>query len=395
MRVAPLIDFTNQKRCLVCSSGELQQVIHFGEIPIADKLTSHQTETAPCASLSLWFCESCGHLQIAELLSPQVLFQKNYPYLSSSIPEVAAHFTALADRLISEYGIGRDSSVLEIMSNDGVFLKNFFGITEHILGIEPSEVPARVCESLGVRVITEFFGHSCAERLLLQRTFRYPDLIVASNVLSHVPNPQDFMRGVAALMGESTVAVVEIPYALDMIRNGTFDSIFHQHCSYFTMRSAIELVRVSGLNLAKVETTTTQGGSLRLHITRGGKESPLVNDTLENERKVLDPNGQWIRRFVSGISSHRRLLLELLGGLKAKGQPVAGYGAAGKSCLFLNYYGISEDHLSYLVDISPSKHGKYFPNTGLEIFPVGRLQTHPCLCDNLGMELHGGHLDLP
>lgn len=372
------VKFDKAAACLVCESVDLSKVFEFGIVPLADKLPRTQDESVPSAPLTVWKCNSCGHLQVGELVSPTILFKHEYPYLSTKIPEVDTHFRNLAELVVANCGIGSKSFVMEVASNDGVFLKNLSGTVDKVFGIEPSTVPARACEKLGIEVSTEFFSLDLAKELLKQFEGRHPDLILASNVLSHVPDPRGFMAGLAVLINDTGKLVVEVPYGLNMLMNGTFDSIFHQHCSYFTMHSIQRLVDHFGLCVKEVELVKAQGGSLRLIIEKGVyTSSGSVDSLLEKEQSVPISGDNLYKRFAIGIESHRLELTGLLQLLKSQGKTIVGYGAAGKSATLLNYYGITDKLLEYIVDISPSKHYRFFPFTGLEIFPVERLLKEP------------------
>lgn len=361
--------------CLVCENPHMVRVIDFGTVPLADKLPETDTKEVPSAPLSLWRCQLCGHLQIGELVSPEILFRNEYPYLSSKIPEVSEHFRNLANYLRSNNLIDGNSFVFEVACNDGVFLRNFIGSSKMIFGVEPSLAPASVCQGLGIQVSEEFFGLDLATRLLKQFNGQHPQLLLACNVLSHVPNPKDFVAGLSVLTGDGSTLVLEVPYGPQMLKNGTFDSIFHQHCSYFSLRSLQRLLREYGLNIHHVELLSVQGGSLRLFVRKGNKEvESSVDDFITQETLQFYINDVF-EQFTRNIEDHRKELVSLLDRLKTDGNVIVGYGAAGKSATLLNYYGINSELLDYLVDVSPTKHFKFFPFTGMQILPVETLEA--------------------
>lgn len=372
--------YSRLRACRVCGAGNLETVHDFGTVPLADKLISEASPGIETAPLSVSFCAACRLLQINENISPETLFRKDYPYHSSKVPEVAAHFKALGEKAASIFPLERDDVILEIAGNDGVLLRHFRNGSRRLVNVEPSIAPAAVSESLGIETIREFFSASLAARLA-GRLPRPPRLIFASNVLAHVPDPADFVAGLAAVSGERTFTILEVPHLLPMIKNCAFDSIFHQHFSYFSLRSLLRLFGGAGLHLADVEEIGTQGGSLRLTVSKTPSSRPCAADViLRAEEEAGSHAAGALRRFSRRIREMKDETLAILDALKKKGASVAGYGAPGKAATMLNYFGITGGQLDYLVDISPTKHGKIFPFTGLVIHPVAMFDRCPPDC---------------
>lgn len=369
--------YSKIKSCRVCKSKMLKLVHDFGIVPLADKLIKEEGDLVESAQLSLSFCQNCYLLQINENVSPELLFKIDYPYLSSDIPEVEKHFKNLYKSVVQQYAINQKHFLIEIAGNDGVLLKNFKGDTSNVLNIEPSLSPAKKSESKEIKTIKKFFSPLLAEEIV-EKWKRYPSFIFASNVLAHVPKTLDFVKGLKILSDKKTIIIVEVPHALPMIKNNSFDVVFHQHFSYFNLHSLNLLFRSNDLFINKIEKIDTQGGSLRLFISQNDiKQDHSVAEILIEEEKAKIYQLQTIMNFSNSIEKLKNSLNTLLVELNLQNKKIIGYGAPGKAATLLNYFGISNKNFEYLVDISPSKQGKIFPFTNLKIFPVTKLLQDP------------------
>lgn len=360
--------------CRVCRSTDIQFVHDFGTVPLADKLADHSDQHVPEASLSISFCTTCYHLQINEDVDPAILFRDNYPYYSSRIPELREHFKKYAQSISEKYRIDSKDLVIEIASNDGLLLGILKTFTSNVLGIDPSRGPANEANQNGIPTREIFFDKHSAESLLKEQL--KPRLIIANNVLAHVPNPRDFVAAIAMLAKEDTMVIVEVPHLLPMIQNGTFDVIFHQHYSYFSLHSLIHLWKSADLYIHEVDRSATQGGSLRLHISKKVPEKypDTVRSILIEEENNRLFDFSTYQSFSDNISTLKENVQLLLVQLNEGGKKVVGYGAPGKAATLLNYFKIDPNTVAYLVDISSTKHYKYFPNANIPIYPVNRLE---------------------
>lgn len=366
--------------CRSCESKRISQIHDFGEVPVADKLivpsnTENLVEKAP---LSISFCENCSLLQINESINPILLFKYDYPYLSSSIPEVENHFLKLAEYVIEKFNVSFNDQIVEIAGNDGVLLKNFLPFTKNLLNIEPSVNPAKVAQNLGIEIIDEFFDLKTALFLKSKRSLN-PKFIFAANVLAHVPNPDNFAKGLYELASDETIIIIEVPHLLPMIENNIFDVIFHQHYSYFSLHALKHLFEKNNLNISNIQKIYTQGGGLRLYLSKIKNDAPIkiVNTILEEEKKASITSLSRILQFSKKILKIKRNLNGVLKNLSVEGKSIVGYGAPGKAATLLNYFNISDKNLDYLVDISESKQGKIFPFTNLMIYPIEKLLDNP------------------
>jgi len=358
--------------CRVCLGPNLNEIHSFGIVPLADRLISDRNEHVASAPLTLLTCEKCKHIQIKENVNPDSLFKYDYPYLSSNIPEVVQHFFKVSQNIIYDFKVQNDSFIIEIAGNDGVFLKNFLKIGCRTLNVEPSLAPADISKLNNINTISSFFSQKVAEEIGNQ--FGRPLLVFAANVLAHVPNPNDFVAGLAILASEQTTIIIEVPHALPMIEQNLFDVIFHQHFSYFHLHALNQLFNHHQLFINKTEKVNTQGGSLRLYISKNNLRIDHSVDEILNEEiqsGILTENGLFA--FINSITSIKTEVQNFLKSSSLNNKKVVGYGAPGKAATLLNYFEIKYPQLEYLVDISPTKQNRIFPFTNLYVYPVERL----------------------
>ncbi|MCO5229659.1 MAG: class I SAM-dependent methyltransferase [Chitinophagales bacterium] len=367
-----MIDIIHKCRC--CESKNIIPIHDFGKVPIADHLTTENThiETFP---LSTVFCTDCFHFQILENIAPTILFQNNYPYYSSKIPEVVQHFKTTYLSILKNISINSDDSIIEIAANDGVLITQFSSHSTQLVAIEPSKEHALITQKKGIQTFNQFFNKENATTIFKQLR-KYPRLILACNVLAHVPDPKDFVEGLTILSDYETNIVIEVPHALPMFKNGLFDVIFHQHFSYFNLYSIKKLFEKYHFFINHVEQIDTQGGSLRIYISKNKIKDNTIHLILKEEQDFHLYDLQIYHQFSERIKQLKIDTILLLQNLKSSQNTVVGYGAPGKASNYLNYFGINKIFFDALIDISPSKQGKYFPNTDLKIYSLDYFKDH-------------------
>jgi SAM-dependent methyltransferase len=359
--------------CRSCGSRTIESVLDLGQIPLVNSLPApDQLQRAdPRYPLELAFCPGCALLQITHTVPPEELF-RDYLYFSSYSDTVLAHARALVEGIVAKRGLGGKHLAVEIASNDGYLLCNYKRLGVPILGIEPARNIAEQAESKGIPTIAEFFGRELGERLAAEG--RRADVIHAHNVLAHVADLNGVVAGMKALLAPDGVAIIEAPYARDMIERLEFDTIYHEHLCYFSVSALVPLFRRQGLDLVDVERTPIHGGSLRLSVAHlGTKPGPRVATLAAEEEALGMTRGDYYRDFAHRVSALRDDLVSRLYGLKKQGRRVAAYGAAAKGAVLLNYAGIGNDVIDFVADRSPHKQGRYLPGVRIPVRPPAAL----------------------
>lgn len=360
--------------CRSCGAVGLKPVLSLGESPLADRLLTRDDLGKPeiQAPLDVVFCPACALMQLTVSVSPEELFCNDYPYFSSVSPSLMAHFAGSAERIIESRGLGADSLVVEAASNDGYMLRNFTAMGVPVLGIDPADGPAEKAREAGIRTLNTFFTKELA-RELRERDGMAADVFLANNVLAHVPDLNGFVAGIATLLKDSGVAVMEAPYLVDLVDKLEFDTIYHQHLCYFSVTALDHLFRRHGLFLNEVERTPIHGGSLRLFVEPSERVGASVRDLLADETRRGVDSFAYYADFAERVAQLRLRLVEMLNDIKQRGGRIAGYGAAAKATTLMNYCGIDDSTLDYVVDLNAFKQGRYTGGNHLPILPPQHL----------------------
>jgi len=368
--------------CRFCGTALGRTVVDLGMSPLCESfLRDDQLDAMePFYPLHVRACENCQLVQLPEYVPPEEIFTE-YAYFSSYSDTFVAHAREYVELITGKLGLSDSSFVVELASNDGYLLQHFVERGIPVLGIDPAQNVAQAAIERGVPTQTSFFGREVAEELVAAG--RRADLIVANNVLSQAPDLHDFVGGIATLLAPEGVVTVEFPHLMRLLEGNLFDTIYHEHFSYFSLLTARALFESHGLDVFDLEELWTHGGSLRLYAARkeaGHEVSNRVVEFVERESAFGLQDGAPYDDFRGRVEETKRNLLELLVDAAREGRQVAGYGAPGKGNTLLNYCGIRTDLLRYTVDRNPHKHGMFLPGTHIPIFPPERLaETRPDL----------------
>ena len=368
---------TSYPKCRHCGTEMPLTFVDLGLSAVANSYVpiDKADEPEPKYPLHTRVCENCWLVQVDEDVPPEKIFTGDYAYFSSFSDSWLAHMKAYADMVTERFGLGPDSFVIEIASNDGYLLKNFVAAGIPVLGIEPSGSVAAAAEKAGVPTLVEFFGERIATTLHDQG--KRPDLICSANVLAHVPDINDFVAGVARLLTGDAVYTVEFPHLLRLIKEVQFDTIYHEHYSYLSLLAVEKVFAAKGLRVFDVEELPTHGGSLRVYACRkdaSHAECPGVAKVRADEAAARLDSAEGYKGFSERVEAVRDGLLDFLRKARAQGKLVAAYGAAAKGNTLLNYCQIGPDLISYCVDRNPAKQNTLLPGSRIPVFDVDELR---------------------
>jgi 2-polyprenyl-3-methyl-5-hydroxy-6-metoxy-1,4-benzoquinol methylase len=330
--------------------------------------------------LHAWVCEKCFLVQLEEFETPEHIFSDDYAYFSSFSDSWLEHSKAYVAMMTRRFGLGKQSFVIEIASNDGYLLQYFVQQGVPVLGIEPAANCAAAAEKKGVPSLIKFFGRRTAADLVAQD--RKADLILGNNVLAHVPNLNDFVAGIALALKPDGVVTMEFPHLMRLLLENQFDTIYHEHFSYISFVVAERVFAKHGLTLFDVDEIPTHGGSLRIYARHVANSKLAVTEKvpelLARERAAGIERPETYRSFAEQVRATKRSLLKFLIQAKEQGKRVAGYGAPAKGNTLLNYCGVRSDLLEFTVDRSPHKQGRFLPGVHIPILaPEAITQARP------------------
>ena len=367
--------------CRCCGEPLRHSFVDLGMSPLCESyLRADQlNEMEPFYPLHAYVCEHCFLVQLQEYVSREAIFSE-YAYFSSYSDSWLAHARRYVDRMVEELRLTGDSRVVELASNDGYLLQYFVERGIPALGVEPAANVAAVAIEKGVPTLVEFFGRATAADLV-QRG-ETADLLIANNVLAQVHDLNDFVAGMKILLRPRGVITVEVPHLMRLVEHNQFDTIYHEHFSYFSLLSAERVFAAHGLSVYDVDEFDTHGGSLRIFACHAEDPmrpvTPRVDGMRARERAAGLGDLTYYAQFGERVRETKRKLLEFLIAAKRAGKTIAGYGAPGKGNTLLNYCGIGADFLDYTVDRNPYKQGKFLPGTHIPIhLPEQIRETKP------------------
>jgi SAM-dependent methyltransferase len=367
--------------CLFCAEPLRRTFVDLGKSPLCESfLTAEQlNQMEPFYPLHVYVCEKCLLVQVQEYVSPEGIFTE-YAYFSSFSDSWLAHMKAYADMIAARLSLTDASRVVELGSNDGYLLQHFVAKGIPVLGVEPARNVAEKAIVKGVPTVTKLFGRQTARELVADGI--RPDLICGANVLAQVPDVNDFVGGIKILLKPGGVVTIEFPHLMRLMAENQFDTIYHEHFSYFSFKTAERVFAAHGLTLFDVDELPTHGGSLRIYARHTEDTAKPAGEralklSAREEAAGLD-RLETYASFTEQVHETKRRLLEFLIGARRSGKRIAGYGAPGKGNTLLNYCGIRTDFVEYTVDRNPYKHGRFLPGTHIPIHPPEKIrETRP------------------
>ena len=350
--------------------------LDLGNSPLSNAYLSAGDLDAPETwyPLRVMACGDCRLVQTRDFARAEDLFTEDYAYFSGFSSSWRDHCRRYADQMVDRLGLGSESLVVEVACNDGTLLAEFLDRGTRCLGVEPTASTAAAARDLGLEVVEEFVGVATAERLAADGVSA--DLLAANNVVAHVPDIVDFVRGCGILLAPDGVATFEFPHLLRLVEGVQFDTVYHEHFSYLSLTSLSRVVEAVGLVVHDVEEVPTHGGSLRVHLGRldgGHPVSPSVGRLLDLEEDRGLCSDAYYRGFQAEADRVKDDLLRFLLEARAEGRSVAAYGAAAKGNTLLNYAGVRPDLVPFVVDRNPAKQGRFLPGSRIPVVDEGRL----------------------
>jgi SAM-dependent methyltransferase len=367
--------FYEIKKCRICSSSDLDKILDLGITPLANAFLRKEDleKPEPKFPLELYFCNNCSLVQLGHVVRGDLLF-KNYHYVTSASKPLVEHFNSFADEIADQYVQSPDDLVIEIGSNDGTLLARIKDRCR-VLGIDPAENVAELAEKNGVQTIINFFSSSLAEEI--KKKYGLAKVIVANNVMAHIEGIRDVFLGVKNLLADGGKFIFEVHWVGNLIGEGGFDQIYHEHLYYYSLHSLKALTDSLGLVINDVKLIPIHGESLRVFVGKEGAVSGAVKELFSREQSMGLDKLVTFKQFSNKVEENKKHLRDLLFKVKSSGKRIVGYGAPAKGNTLLNYFQIGPDILDFVTDSTPLKQGAYTPGMRVPVVHPDVLKTNP------------------
>jgi SAM-dependent methyltransferase len=363
-----------QAHCLLCGSQTVERFLDLGHTALANKFLSREELSLPEATypLTVGFCHTCGHVQLTDIVPPERMFE-DYLYISSASDTLKAHLYDLSDLVVQRYQLGSKHLVIDIGCNDGTLLSGFRRHGVKVLGVDPAANLAALTRENGIERYVGFFTAKAAREIVDQ--WGPATAITATNTFPHIPKLQDFITGIETVLAPGGVFVIEAHYLVDLLEQGAFDTIYHEHVSYWGLGPMIHLFNRAGMEVVNVERVPLHHGQIRVFVQRKGEGfvQSSVAKLVEMERSLGIDKFSTYRRFAEKTQKIKLDLHMSLREARDAGKRLAGYGAPAKGNTLLSFLGIGPETLSYIADRSPLKQGRYTPGQHIPVVPPERL----------------------
>jgi methylation protein EvaC len=361
-------------KCLVCDNS-IQEAISFGKMPIANGfLRKDQFSSEYFFELRVGFCSKCKTVQLLEQPKREQMFNENYAFFSSTSRLMAVHFKEFAESILKDYAQSNNPFIVEMGSNDGIMLQNFKDKGIAHLGLEPSANVAKVAQDKGINTLCAFFDEDVARDII--RKYGQADAFLAANVTCHIPYIHSIAAGIKLLLKPHGILAFEDPYMGDVIEQTTYDQFYDEHVFLFSVMSIQNIFGPHDMEVIDVKPQETHGGSMRYYVAHKGSfpVSDNVTKQLGKEKKLGLDRFETYLNFKKNCEESRRSLVALLNQVRTSGKNIVGYAATSKSTTIINYCGITSEHIEYICDTTPIKHGKYSPGAHIPVLPYEKFR---------------------
>jgi len=355
--------------CRMCKSENIESFLDLGTTPLADGfLTEIQLQKPePKYPLNVCMCNNCGLAQLSYVVPPELMYDSNYPYESSTTKTGSEHFFKMAQQITQRFNLKEHSLVVDIGSNVGVLLQGFKNQNMRVVGIEPSSNIAKIAISEGIDTIPSFFNDEAVINII--KNFQHASVVTATNVFAHIGDLDLFIENVKKLLNQEGIFIFEAPYFVNLLENMEYDTIYHEHLAYLSIKPLVNFFKIHEMELFDVQQTSIHGGSIRCFIGRSGqyKVTTAVNDLLELENEKQIYNMSRLKEFSERVKNHRIQLVKLLNKLKNDGKKIVCISAPAKGMTLLNYCEIDNSICDYVTEKANLKIGKFTPGTHIPI----------------------------
>ena len=366
-------DFSVRNQCRICGSKRLDMFLSLGNSPLANNLydNSELAGTQKYYPLEVYVCRDCYLVQLTHIVGPEILFS-HYAYSTGRSIPMNDHFSGLAQAIAKDFKFDANSLVVDIGSNDGTLLSHFLKLNFKVLGVDPAANIVEAARKKGVETVNALFSTEIAKTLV--DDFGRAKVILAANVFAHVDNLDDFVGAIDCLLDKEGVFVIEVPYLLNFLEQTEFDTVYHEHLSYFSIYPLVQLFKKFNMRIIDIKELSVHGGSVRIFVQREKSEfSGALNDFLLKEDEFGIKNISTYTDFSDKVANLKKKLRKILSDLKSDNKKIYGYGASAKSTTLLNYCNIDNKIIDCICDTTPFKQGKFAPGTGIPIVPDSRL----------------------
>jgi len=365
-----------KKTCTLCQSKSLKTVLNFGKTPLANSYPQKKNERESFFSLTVLLCKSCGHTQLRELVNPSEMF-KNYLYVSGTSKVLMEHFTNYATKMIKKFNLKKKDYILDIACNDGTFLENFTKRNfKNVIGIDPAENLRKYNIKKNIKINSFFFNHK--KSFFVKKKYKPFKLITANNVCAHIPNVDDFFKGIKEILSKDGIFVFEVSYLLDVINKLSFDTIYHEHMSYHSLKPLIKFVEKNDLQVFDFDLIKAQGGSIRVYVSHKKvfkiKSKKIFKQiSLENKKGLFDE--LLYKKYMKRINEQQKKLLKILNNFKKLNIKTIGFGAPAKLTTFSYKFKITNKLVSFIVDDNNLKQNRLSPGKKIKIIDYEKLKN--------------------
>ena len=363
-------------KCRLCDSNKLESFLNLGKIPVTNRLLKKVEKQRKIPILKIIVCKSCWHVQSGSVPVATEVYKNNYSYHTRFGEKIKKHFKKNAKQLIKKYKIKQNDLIIDIGGNDGTYLKNFIKHSKKIktLCVEPMKQSSLFAKKLGIKVFNNFFNLKNSN--IIKKKFGIPKIILCTNTFGNIDNLQDFTAGLENLMSDDTIFIFENPYLVNTIKNNQFDTMYYEHVSYFSISPMINFFKKFNLEIFDYKKTNVHGGSIMIYVRKKIKEKNYkkIKKITIAEKKFGLANINTYRSFANRVFYLKQKINKILIILKKKNKKIIAYGASDRGTVLMNYCGLNNSNIDYIVDKNPYKQGLFTPGNCLKIFNLRKLK---------------------